>query len=110
MEEKSVVNDGLAKQFLDVVFEETAPELDHAGDVDYIGKVGNKVFGIQVKPITARANLGNYDVSARMEQSFRNFERSFGGKVFIVFSVDGRIANEDVIDEIKKEILRLQKL
>lgn len=54
--EKSVVNDGLAKLFPDIVFEESDPELDHAGDIDYIAKVGEKTFGIQIKPITAKAN------------------------------------------------------
>jgi hypothetical protein len=43
--EKSVVNDGLAKIFSDVEFEESDSELDHAGDIDYIAKVGNKAFG-----------------------------------------------------------------
>jgi len=33
-------------------------ELDHAGDIDYIGKLGNKAFGIQIKPITANSNFG----------------------------------------------------
>ncbi|MCF6179686.1 MAG: MjaI family restriction endonuclease, partial [Geopsychrobacter sp.] len=39
--EKSVVNDGLAKIFPEVEFEESDPELDHAGDIDYIGKIGD---------------------------------------------------------------------
>jgi hypothetical protein len=38
----SVVNDGLAKIFPELVFEESAPELDHAGDIDYVAKIGNK--------------------------------------------------------------------
>ncbi len=25
---------------------ESDPELDHTGDIDYLGKVGNKAFGI----------------------------------------------------------------
>ena len=71
-------------------------------------KIGNKAFGIQVKPVTAKANLGNYDISARMEQSFRDFRSEFGGKVFIVFSIDGQIANKEVIKEISEEIERLK--
>jgi len=107
--EKSVVHDNLAKKFPDVVFEETNPDLDHAGDIDFIGKVGNKAFGLQIKPITAHASLGNFSVTARMEQSFRDFEEQFGGKVFIVFSVEDKIKNIAVIAEIKKEIERLKK-
>jgi hypothetical protein len=106
--EKSVVHDTLAKRFPDIIFEETNPDLDHAGDIDFIGRVGDKAFGLQIKPITAQASLGNFSVTARMEQSFRDFERQFGGTVFIVYSVGDRIQNEDVIEKIEAEILRLR--
>ncbi len=111
--EKSVVNDGLAKIFPDVEFEESAPELDHAGDIDYIGKVGNKAFGIQIKPITANANFGNYKITERMSGSFQDFEDKYGGKVFVIFSARSGnkkdIVNKNVIEEIRKEIERLKK-
>ncbi|MBA7603212.1 hypothetical protein ES703_10316 [subsurface metagenome] len=107
--EKSVVNDNLAKKFKEVSFEESNPELDHAGDIDYIGKVGEKAFGIQIKPVTVNANLGNYDITARMEQSFSNFEEKYGGKVFIIYSINDKIVNEDVYDKIEKEIKRLKE-
>ena len=108
LREKSVVNDGLAKIFPEVTFEESDPELDHAGDIDYIAKVGNKAFGIQIKPVTAKANFGNYSATERMKASSAAFEENFGGKVFIVFSLDGEIANKEVIKEIQKEIERLK--
>jgi len=59
LREKSVVNDGLAKIFPQVRFEESPTELDHAGDIDYMGYVGTRAFGIQIKPVTARSNFGN---------------------------------------------------
>ena len=112
--EKSVVNDGLAKIFPDVEFEESDSELDHAGDIDYIGKIGNKAFGIQIKPITANANFGNYKVTERMSGSFQNFEDKYGGKVFVIFSArtgnKKDIVNKGVIEEIRKEIERLKKV
>ncbi|TAK40392.1 MAG: MjaI family restriction endonuclease [Saprospiraceae bacterium] len=70
LREKSVVNDGLVKIFPNVVFVESPAELDHSGDVDYMGYVGEKAFGIQVKPITARSNFGNYSPSERMKAIF----------------------------------------
>jgi hypothetical protein len=110
--EKSVINDGLSKLFPEVEFEESDSELDHAGDIDYIGKVGNKAFGIQIKPVTANANFGNYKISERMSSSFLNFEKKYGGRVFIIFSIrtgDKKvIKNEEIIEEIKKEIIRLK--
>lgn len=110
LREKSVVHNGLAKHFPQLTFEESDPELDHSGDVDYIAKVGSKAFGLQIKPVTAKANFGNYSPSERMKASFQEFEEEYGGKVFIIFSLDGEVANKDVLDEIKKEIERLSKL
>ena len=106
--EKSVVNDGLAKIFPSVRFEESPAELDHAGDIDYLGYVGEKAFGIQIKPITARSNFGNYKPSERMQASFRDFTAQFGGKVFIIYSLKGEIANPEVILLIAAEIERLK--
>lgn len=108
--EKSVVNDNLAKIFKDVIFEESNPELDHAGDIDYVAKVGKYQFGIQIKPVTANANFGGYSLSERMKASFDDFTEKYGGKVFIVFSQKEVIANKDVIDQIAAEIERLKNL
>ncbi|MFA5805761.1 MAG: MjaI family restriction endonuclease [Melioribacteraceae bacterium] len=107
LREKSVVEDNLAKRFPEVRFEQSDPELDHAGDIDYLGWVGDKAFGVQIKPVTAKANFGNYSVTERMKASFNDFTERFGGKVFIVFSLDGEIGNADVLDQIKAEIARL---
>lgn len=108
--EKSVVNDGLAKIFPNVIFEESDPELDHAGDIDYVAKVGETAFGIQIKPITANANFGGYSLSERMKASFKDFTEKYGGNVFIVYSLKGEIANKEVIDNIQNEIERLKLL
>lgn len=107
--EKSVVTGTLEKKLKDVKFVESEPELDHAGDIDYLGYVGNKAFGIQIKPVTAKANFGNYSPSERMKASFREFERKYGGKVFIIFSVDDEVKNTEVFDGIEEEIARLKK-
>ena len=89
LREKSVINDGLAKLFPTIKFEESDPELDHAGDVDYIAKVGNASIGIQIKPITASANFGSYSLTERMKASFESFKEQYCGNVFVVFSLDG---------------------
>ena len=110
--EKSVINDGLAKIFPEIQFEESDSELDHAGDIDYLGKVGENFFGIQIKPITANANFANYKLTERMSVSFQNFEKKFGGKVFVVFSTrsgDRKVVlNKEIIEDIKKEVKRLK--
>jgi hypothetical protein len=43
-----------------------------------------------------------------MKASFADFEEKFGGKVFVVFSLGGEIANKEVIVEIQEEIERLK--
>lgn len=110
--EKSVINDFLAKKFPDVVFEESDSDLDHSGDVDYIGKVGDKAFGIQIKPVTANANFGNYKLTERMQANFESFEEKYGGKVFVIFSSKvgnkKEVRNKEVLDEITAEIERLK--
>jgi hypothetical protein len=108
--EKSVVNDGLVKLYPSVRFEESPSELDHAGDIDYLGYIGERAFGIQIKPVTAKSNFGNYSVSERMKAGFQDFEDEYGGKVFIVFSLDGEIANKEVLKEIDSELERITKL
>lgn len=110
LREKSVINDGLAKLFPNLFFEESDPELDHAGDIDYVAKVGNASLGIQIKPITASANFGSYSLTERMKASFESFKEQYGGNVFVVFSLDGEIANKDVIEQINNEINRLLEL
>ena len=107
--EKSVIEDNLAKTFPNIKFEESDPKLDHAGDIDYLGWVGNKAFGIQIKPVTAKANFGNYSATERMKASFEDFTKKFGGQVFVVFSIDDKIKNEEVIGQIAQEIKRLNK-
>lgn len=106
--EKSVINDGLAKVFPEIRFEETDPELDHAGDIDYIAWIGDKAIGIQIKPITAAANFGGYSLTERMMASFDVFKEKYGGSVFVIFSIDGEIANPGVIEYIRAEVERLK--
>ena len=109
--EKSVINDFLAKTFPEVKFEESDSDLDHSGDIDYIGRVGKKAFGIQIKPVTSNSNFGNYKVTERMQANFEEFEEKYGGKVFVIFSAKSGnkkvVQNKEVIDEIAAEIKRL---
>jgi len=44
-----------------------------------------------------------------MKASFNEFSNKFGGHVFVVFSIDGNIKNEEVIKQIEQEIKRLTK-
>ena len=109
LREKSVIEDNLAKEFPNVRFEESDPELDHAVDIDYLGWVGNKAFGIQIKPVTSKSNFGNYSASERMKASFINFTKQYGGQVFVVYSIDDKIKNLEVVAQIAAEIGLLKR-
>ena len=106
-----MVIDNLARKYPTVKFIEFDPtqDFDLVGDVDYLGHVGTKAFGIQIKPVTAKANFGSYSATERMKVSFRDFEAKYGGKVFVVFSIDDEIKNIEVLEAIEKEIVRLNK-
>lgn len=106
---KSVIYDGLALRLTSVAFEEISTDVEYVSDVDYIGCVGDKAFGIQIRPATTQTNFENYFVSERMKFSFQDFQADFGGKVFIVFSLDGEIANQEAIPAIEQEIARLRQ-
>jgi hypothetical protein len=106
---KSVIEDNLAKEFPNVRFEESDPELDHAGDIDYLGWVGKKAFGIQIKPVTSKSNFDNYSASERMRASFINFTKQYGGQVFVVYSIDDKIKNVEVVVQIAAEIGLLKR-
>ena len=43
-----------------------------------------------------------------MKASFVSFTEKYGGKVFVVFSLKGEIANTKVVEEIAEEIVRLK--
>lgn len=109
LREKLVVTEGLEKRFPLVKFDESDPQLDHAGDIDYIGWVGEKAFGIQIKPVTSKANFGNYSASERMKASFNGFTDKYKGKVYVIYSLDGEVGNKEVYEDIEKEVKRLNK-
>lgn len=107
--EKSVIEDNLANEFPQVRFEESPPELDHAGDIDYLGWIGGKAFGIQIKPVTIKSNFGNYSATERMKNSFISFTKQYGGQVFVVYGQEEKIKNIEVIAQIAAEIELLSK-
>lgn len=109
--EKSVISD-LTKDLPELRFDESNPKLDHAGNIDYIIKVGEgeQAIGIQIKPTSARTILGAGPLMKRTESSFQDFKEQYKGEVFIVFTSKNKIyKKEEVIKEIRQEIDRLSK-
>jgi hypothetical protein len=88
-------------------------EWDRLYNVDFFIEVNGKYVGIQIKPITYEQTPEIHKWKDWMKRTHEKFYEEKGGKVFVIFSVkkNGRkeIYNQEVIEEIKKEIERLKK-
>ncbi|MBL7700880.1 MAG: hypothetical protein JNM14_01410 [Ferruginibacter sp.] len=101
----------IKRLFPNIFFEsfEKEHDIELCSDIDYLGWVGQKAFGIQIKPITSKANFGNYSASERMKASFIDFSQKYGGNVFVIYSEKEKIKNEEVIGQIATEIKLLSQ-
>ena len=99
---------------LGVDIEPAPDEWDRGYNVDFFIKVEDFCIGLQIKPagyayIPQIINELNFQ-----KETHGKFTAKFGGKVFYIISIkDGRnkiIYNRDVIEDIKREISRLERL
>jgi hypothetical protein len=99
---------------LGVKLEPAPDEWDRIYQVDFYIPVGEKAIGIQIKPTTYKQTPESHKWRERMQKSHERFKKDQGGQVFIVFSVKKgkakKIANHEIVDEIKQEIERLKAL
>jgi hypothetical protein len=86
-------------------------EWDRLYNVDFYIKVKEKYIGLQIKPITYNQTPEVYKWKEWISQTHKKFEEKFGGKVFIVFSMEENnkkeIFNKEIVEEIKNEIKKL---
>lgn len=112
--EITVVHKQLEKE-LGIKIEEAPDEWDRLFNVDYYIKVGKRYIGLQIKPIGVSGDSDLEVIKEKIQQrkTFNEFTKTYGGKVFYVFSIEDSkektIANPEVIAEIKKELNRLSK-
>ncbi len=104
---------GQLQKVLGVKIEPAPDEWDRGYNVDFFIKVKNKYIGLQIKPAGYAyipQIINEFEFQKRTHQKFTE---KFGGKVFYVISIkeDKKkvIHNPEVIEEIKKEIKRLEK-
>ena len=102
---------GQLEETLDVPIKPAPDDLDRRYNVDFVIEVGDRLIGLQIKPITYEQMPQAHRWQSWMAESHRRFTKKFGGKVFVVFSVregrQKRIANPDVFDAIRVEMQRL---
>jgi hypothetical protein len=105
---------GQLQEALGAKVEPAPDEWDRGYNVDFFIKVKDKYIGLQIKPagyayITQIINELEFQKSTH-----KKFTDEFGGQVFYIISVkDGKkkiIHNPEVIEDIRKEIHKLQNL
>ncbi len=104
---------GQLEEALNIKVEPAPDEWDRGYNVDFFIKIKDKYIGLQIKPggyayITQIINELEFQ-----KKTHEKFTEKYGGKVFYIISVkDGKkkvIYNSEVIEEIRKEIERLER-
>ena len=90
-------------------------EWDRLFNVDFYIKVNDKYIGLQIKPVSNTSQIPEIFKERQIQNNTHsNFRKKYGGKVFYIFSIkEGnrkRIQNIEIIDEIRKEIVNLEKI
>ncbi len=104
---------GQLESILKVKIHPAPDKWDRTFNVDFYIEVMKKFIGLQIKPISSSQALNQYQWIKMHEVNHEKFKNKFGGQVFFIYSVKSgkkkKIFNIEVIEEIKKEIERLEK-
>ncbi len=106
---------GQLQDILGVEIKPAPDEWDRLYNVDFYIKVGKNYVGIQIKPVSGAYQIPEIFKERDLQlKTHEKFKKKYGGSVFYVFSIKKedkrKIYNQEVIDEIKTEIKRLQNL
>ncbi len=108
--EIGIVNEKL-ESVLGVKIQPAPDEWDRTFNVDFFIQIKDKFIGLQIKSVSGLA-LDHYQWEAMHEKNHARFEEKYGGHVFFIYSrksgKKAKIDNPEVIEEIKKEIKKLQ--
>jgi hypothetical protein len=103
----------LLQRELGVEIKPAPDEWDRLYNIDFYIEVKGKYIGLQIKPITYNQTPEIHKWKEWLSRTHKNFEEKFGGKVFIIFSIkkgDKKdIHNREIIEDIRREILRLNQ-
>lgn len=106
---------GQLEQELNYIIEPAPDKWDRLFNVDFFIKIQEKYIGLQIKPVNQGIQISQiFKEKALQHETHKKFEKTFGGKVFYIYSstANGKkvIMNPEVIDEIRTEIKRLEHL
>ena len=102
------------QDILEVKIEPAPDRWDRLFNVDFFIKINGKYIGLQIKPAGGVSHISQIFKERRLQKiTHKKFTNKYGGKVFYVISIkEGgkkKIYNTEVIEEIKKEIKRLEE-
>ncbi|MCL2416627.1 MAG: MjaI family restriction endonuclease [Bacteroidales bacterium] len=105
---------GQLQHILDVKIESAPDEWDRLFNVDFFIKIDERYIGLQIKPVNSGIQLPEIHKEYTLQaETHKKFSEKYGGNVFYIFSekVNGKkeIANKEIIEEIQKEINRLNQ-
>jgi len=102
---------GQMESILGVKIHPAPDEWDRTFNVDFFIQIKDKYIGLQIKSVSGLA-IDHYQWELMHEQNHAKFEKKYGGRVFFIYSrksgKKAKIDNPEVIEEIKKEIKKLQ--
>lgn len=104
---------GQLQQTMGVKIEPAPDEWDRGYNIDFFIKVRDKFIGLQIKPAGYAYITQIINELEFQRKSHEKFTAKYGGKVFYIISMtEGKrkvIYNPEVIEEVRKEIERLEK-
>jgi hypothetical protein len=104
---------GQLENLLGVLIEPAPDEWDRGYNIDFFIKVKDKYIGLQIKPAGYAYIPQIINELEFQKKTHEKFTAKYGGRVFYIISVkEGKtkvIYNSEVIEEIRKEIERLEK-
>lgn len=105
---------GQLQQDLGVAVEPAPDEWDRGYNVDFFIRVKDKYIGIQIKPAGYAYIPQIINELEFQKETHEKFTAKYGGRVFYIISVkEGKkkiIHNREIIEEIRREIERLERL
>jgi len=104
---------GQLEKMLEVKIEPAPDKWDRLYNVDFYIEINDSYIGLQIKPAGGNMQISQIHKEAALQQkTHEKFSSEFGGRVFYIYSSKvgnkKEIVNIEVVEEIKKEIVRLQ--
>jgi len=88
-------------------------EWDRRYNVDYYIEIKGKFIGLQIKPAGYEYITQIINEREQQKRTHNKFTKKYGGRVFYIISItegkNKKIFNLEIIDEIKREIMKLER-